>query len=74
MLVSLNILSNLSIPDKRKVKKKRKKKGELYSDCTGHFSNQFDIFKVAKVVYGNLSHNHCNWSDTWPSILLPELY
>ena len=25
------------------------------------------IIKVAKVVQGNLSDNHCNWTDTWPS-------
>ena len=29
-----------------------------------HFSNQCDIYKVAKMGCRNWSHNHCNWSDT----------
>ena len=43
------------------------------SDCARHFSNRCDIYEVAKVVQGNQSDNHYNWSDTWSSILLPEL-
>ena len=33
-----------------------------------------DICKVAKVVHGNQTNNHCHRSDTWLSTLLPELY
>ena len=38
------------------------------------FLNQCGIYKVVKVVHTNWSDNHCNQSDTWPSILLLELY
>ena len=41
-------------------------------DCTRHFSNQCGMYKVAKVVPRNRSCNHCNWSDTWLSMLLPH--
>ena len=27
------------------------------------FSNQCDIYKVAKMSHRNWSHKHCNWSD-----------
>ena len=37
--------------------------------CYKHLSNQCDIFKVMKVVHGNWSHNHFNWSDRRPSML-----
>ena len=40
------------------------------SDRARHFSNRCDIYKVAKVVHRNRLNNHCNRSDTWPSILL----
>ena len=30
--------------------------------------------KVAKVVHGNRSDNHYNWSNIWRSMLLPKLY
>ena len=33
-----------------------------------------DICKMAKVVDGNQTNNHCHRSDTWLSILLLELY
>ena len=45
-----------------------------------HFSNQCDIYKVAKMGHRNWSHNHCNWSDTKLSVfttaraVLTELY
>ena len=39
----------------------------LSSDCASHFSNQSDIYKVARVDQGNWSDNRCNQSDTWPS-------
>ena len=45
-----------------------------------HFSNQCDIYKVAKLGHRNWSHNHCNWSDTKLSVfttaraVLTELY
>ena len=44
------------------------------SDSIRHFWNWCDIYKVAKVVHGNRLDNHCNWWDTWPSILPPGLY
>jgi len=44
------------------------------SDCMLHFSYWCDMYKEAKVVHGNQSDNHCNQSDTQPSVLLPELY
>ena len=43
------------------------------SDHTRHFSNRCDItsiYKVAKVVHGNRSDNHCNQLDAQPSVLL----
>ena len=44
------------------------------SDRGGQFSNRCDmVYKVAKVVHGNRSDNHCNWPNIWPFILLPEL-
>ena len=43
-------------------------------DGVRHFSNRCDIYKVAKVVHGNRSGNHCNCSDTWPCILIPHTH
>ena len=43
------------------------------SDHTGHFSNRFDIYKVAKVYHRDQSDKHCNWSNTLSCILLLEL-
>ena len=37
---------------------------EMTGDRAGQFSNRCDVYKVAKVVYGNWSDNHCNESDT----------
>ena len=39
-----------------------------------HFSNRCNSCKVAKVVHRERSENHCNQLDSWPSVLLPELY
>ena len=39
--------------------------GSLFGDRTWHFANRCDIYKVAKVVHGNWSDNHCNWFNTW---------
>ena len=44
------------------------------SDHTAHFSNRCDIYRVVKLVHITPSDNHCNWPDTWLSILLLELY
>ena len=44
------------------------------SDYARHFSKWCDIYNVAKVVHRDWLDNHCNWSDTLPSILLLELY
>ena len=38
------------------------------------FSNQCDRCKMLKVVHGNQSDNHCNWSDTQPSLPLLCIY
>ena len=46
----------------------------LSSGCARHFSNQCDIYKVVKEVAQNWSITVPAWSDTWPSIPLPELY
>ena len=46
----------------------------MFSECAGHFVNPCDIRKVAKAVRGNLSDNHCNWSDAWLPMLLLDLY
>ena len=42
----------------------------ILSDCARHFLNHCGSYKVAKMVHGNRSDNHCstNWSDTQPSI------
>ena len=40
------------------------------SDYDRQFSNQCDRCKMLKVVHGNQSDNHCNRSDTQPSIPL----
>ena len=44
-----------------------------HNDCIRNFWNRCDICKVVKVVHGHWWDNHCNRSDTWPSMLL-ELY
>ena len=41
---------------------------QLHSDCARHFLNRCDIYKVVKLVHGNLSDDNCNWSGTLPSI------
>ena len=52
----------------------------LYSLQARHFSNQCDIYKVAKMGHRNWSHNQCNQSDTKRSMftttraVLTELY
>ena len=38
------------------------------------FFNRGDIGKLAKVVHGNQSDSHRNWSDTWSSMLLLMLF
>ena len=38
------------------------------------FLNRGDIGKLAKVVHGNQSDSHRNWSDTWSSMLLLVLF
>ena len=42
------------------------------SDRARHFSNWCNIYKMGKVVHGNLSDNRCNWSNAWSSAV--ELY
>ena len=44
------------------------------NDCTRLSSNRCDFYKMAKAVHGNQLDNHCNQSNTWPSIKLQELY
>ena len=44
------------------------------SDYDRQFSNQRDRCKMLKVVHGNQSDNHCNRSDTQPSIPLLYIY
>ena len=44
----------------------------LARDHARHFSNRCNNHKVAKVVHGNQSDNHCNRSDPQLSILLPH--
>ena len=39
------------------------------NDHAKHFLNLCRI-KLAEVIHRNQSNNHCNWSDTWPSVLL----
>ena len=46
----------------------------VVSDRTRHFTKQGVVYKVMKVVHGNLTDDHCNWSDTQLSVLLLELY
>ena len=43
-------------------------------DHIRHFTNQCDVYKVAKMVPGNWSDNYCNQSDAQPFMLLLELY
>ena len=47
---------------------------KVLSYSARHFSNQCNIYKVAKVIHGNQSDDHSNWSHTRPSMLLTELY
>ena len=56
-------------------------KGVVFVKFTArHFSNQCDLYKVAKMGHRNWSHNHCNRSDTKLSVftttraVLTELY
>ena len=48
--------------------------GSWSSDRARHFSNRCASYKVARVVHGNRSDNHCNRSDTRSSVLLQELH
>ena len=46
-------------------------------DSIKHFFKQvwhLSQYQVAKVVHGNPSDNHCNWSDAWPFTLWLQLY
>ena len=52
----------------------QRKSSRNVSDRTRHFSNWCDVYEEAEVVHGNWCDNHCNRSDTGPSMLLPELH
>ena len=52
----------------------QRRSNKIISNRARHFSNWCDVYEEAKVVHRNWWDNHCNRSDTGPSMLLPELY